>query len=393
MMQRMPSPSDDWPLRTGPQLLERQARGSLCVATAAEFRARVAASGLKAAYRAIDVVVAADAVFTDQGSLLLSLGPAEPPIRLRELQLGGVAALVGGGSADLSFPIGGGLVEPLRRSGAQLLTALLSGERLPLSALGEGTHLQPRLELGGSLGLAQIGMARLLLHRGIAENGLVAVSSAEGLLRTSYGPLLGPLASALYSCGGAGSIGLCMPGLGLLGPGSPVLVGGGVGWVVGSGSGHNPASRRQPSGHALIPGAAAAVAVDLEALRPEWVRSCFFEGHGTGLMIPIAAPVPLLNPALARQAATGPAELEAPVLDLAIPRRIKPCLGSVSYGQLQQGHFQLDGRTIRCAPAHSPRLAAAAAHELVAQLIDGRFPLQLPLRPLSDRAGWIPLET
>jgi uncharacterized protein (DUF39 family) len=117
-----------------------------------------------------------------------------------------------------------------------------------------------------------------------------------------------------------------------------VLVGGGVGWVVGSGSGHNPGSRRQPSGHALIPGAAAAVAVDLEALRPEWVRSCFFEGHGTGLMIPIAAPVP-------------------------------------------------------CAPAHSPRLAAAAAHELVAQLIDGRFPLQVPLRPLSDRAGWIPLET
>ena len=53
----------------------------------------------------------------------------------------------------------------------------------------------------------------------------------------------------------------------------------------------------------------------------------------------------------------------------------------------------MDGRLIPAAPAHSPRLAAAMAAELVQRLIDDRFPLRLPLQPLSQRPGLIPLET
>ena len=378
--------------RSEAELLQRQRAGQLRVRLTADFRQLVKQEGLDQAYDQTDVVVAGNAEFTDQASLHLSLGATDPPIRLRDPHLDGVAALAGGAGSDLVLPIAGTRTDGQRRGGAQVLAALLAGESVDFSAAGEVTPLQPRRELNTRLSLQQIGLGRLLLHRAIGENGLVALSSAEGLIRSPYGPLLGPWANALYTCGGADSIGLAMPGLSLLGPGSPVLVGGAIGWVVGSGSAHQPQPRRLASGHARSPGAVAAVSVDLQDLDPRWLRAAYFEGHGSALLVAIAAPIPLINGTIARQAAATDEELEAPVLDISIPRRIKPSFGGVPYSALKAGQIQVDGRLIPAAPAHSPRLAAAMAAELVEQLIAGRFPLRLPLQPLSQRPGLIALE-
>jgi uncharacterized protein (DUF39 family) len=380
------------PSRSAAELQQRQERGVLQVRTAADYRQLVRQGGLAEAYARTDVVVAAEAQFSDQGSVVLNLGPTEPPIRLRSLQLGPVQALTGCGATDLVLPIGGGLGEGNRRGGAHLLADLLAGEPLPLAGLGEATGQHPRRELHGELGLEQIGSGRLLLHRAIQENGIVAVSSAEGLCHTPCGAVLGPLLNGLYTCAGAGSIGLTMPGLSLLGPGSAVLVAGAVGLVVGSGSGHQPDTRRQASGHALSPGASAAVAVDLQELDRRWIRACWFEGHGSALLVAIAAPVPLIDAATALQAAAGPADLQAPVLDLAIPRRIKPALGLASYAELTSGILQLQQHSLHTAPAHSPRLAEEMAAVLVQRLIEGRFPLHLPQQPLSRRPTLLPLD-
>ena len=372
------------PPRSSLELRQRQERGALRVRTAAAYRSLVQELGLAEAYAVTDVVVAADACFSDQGSLHLSLGPTDPPIRLRELQLGGVTALASGGPGELVLPIGSG--------GARVLEALLDGEALPLAASGEATPLHPRRELHTNLDLGRIGLARLVLQRAIVENGVVACSSAAGLCASPWGPLLGPHHTALYSCGGAGSIGLTMPGLAQLGAGSPVLVAGATGWVLGAGSGHQPGVRRQPSGHATSPGAVAAVAVDLGDLERRWLRACAFEGHGSALLVAIAVPVQLLDASSARRAAATPEQLQAPVLDLAIPRRVKPSLGTVSYAELASGRLTVGAQRLRCAPAHSPRLAAEIGEELVKRLEQNRFPLQLPLEPLPERPNLLPLD-
>jgi uncharacterized protein (DUF39 family) len=378
------------PPRSEAQLQRRQSDGDLRVRSGVEFRALVAAEGLEAAYATTDVVVAANAEFTDHASLELNLGPTDPPIRIREARLNGVSAL--GGAGSISLPIGGGLREPLRQGGAQVLGALLAGAELELLATGEGTALHPKRELQTRISVDRIGAGRLLLHRAISENGVVAVSSAEGVIRSPYGPLLGPYASALFTNGGSRSIGLTMPGLSLLGPGSPVLVAGATGWVIGAGGGHHPQTRRLPSGHARAPGAVAAVSVDLHGLRSEWIRPCFFEGNGSALLVAIAAPVPLINLRVARQASVEDDLLEAPVLDFSIPRRIRPSFGSVPYSRLLAGEIQVDGRRLRSAPAHSPRLAESIGSELIERLRSGAFPLRLPLAPLPSRSGLIPLE-
>ncbi len=381
------------PPRQEGELRQRQEQGELRVRVAAEYRSLVREVGLAEAYAATDVVVAADAGFMDQGCLVLSLGPTDPPIRLRSGQLAGVPGLTGCGSGELVLPIGGGLGEGSALSGAQLLSALLEGQSLPFDASGEATPLHPRRELHAELGLEQIGVGRLLLHRAISENGVVAVNQGDAPCSSPYGPLLAKATNALYSCAGAGSIGLTMPGLSLLGPGSPVLVGGGLGWVVGAGSGHQPGCKRQASGHARTPGAAAAVSVDLHGLRPEWVRPCFFEGHGSALLVAIAAPVPLINAKVALQAAAGPGVLEVPVVDLSVPRRVKPRLATVTYSELLSGTISVKGQSVACAPSHSPRLAAAIADALVDDLQRGAFPLRLPAAALSSRASLLPIDT
>jgi len=370
--------------RTEEELRQRQASGDLRVRTAADFRAAVNSEGLEAAYATTDVVVASNAELTDQASLLLHLGPSDPPIRIRRFQLGGAEGIGGHGNSDLVLPLGNG--------GAQVLTDLLAGRSLGLSASGDASAQQPRRDLETQLNLERIGAGRLLLHRAIGENGVVAVSSREGITPTPWGPVLGPFGTALFSCAGAGSIGLTMPGLALLGPGSPVLVGGAIGWVTGAGSGHNPHPRRQASGHATSPGACCAVEVDLHQLQPQWVRSTALEGASSGLLVAIAAPVPLINLAVAHQAAADDADLAAPLLDFAIPRRVKPSHGLTTYAQLKAGVLELEGRSLRSAPAHSPRLAAAIALELAEQLRSGSFPIRLPLQPLSQRAALLPLE-
>jgi uncharacterized protein (DUF39 family) len=136
----------------------------------------------------------------------------------------------------------------------------------------------------------------------------------------------------------------------------------------------------------------AALSVDLHALEGRWVRACQFEGHGSALLVAIAAPIPLLDGSTAAQAATPDAELEAPVLDVSIPRRIKPSFGGVSYAALKAGAIAVDGNRIPAAPCHSPRLAQELAEELAERLRADRFPLRLPLLPLAARPALIPLE-
>ncbi|MFO0016424.1 MAG: homocysteine biosynthesis protein [Synechococcaceae cyanobacterium] len=388
----LPTPPPRLPSRSETELRRRQRRGQLRVRTAAAFRQLVASAGLAEAYAATEVVVAANAEFSDLASLHLSLGPSDPPIRLRDAELDGVAALVLGSGGELVLPIGSAPTAPERHGGAQVLARLLAGEQLAFRAGGEATELQPRRALQTELSLERIGAGRLVLARGIVENGLVAVSTAPGLLRSPLGPLLGPLGNGLVSCSGADSIGLAMPGLGLLGPGSPVLVAGGLGWVLGGGSGHQPRPQRQASGHARGPGAVAALSVDLHALDPRWLRACFFEGHGSALLVAVAAPIPLLNAKVAQAAAFSDRQLELPVLDLSVPRRVKPNLGWVSHEAARSGAITVKGQRVSTAPAYSPRLAAELAAELILRLEQGSFPLHVPPEPLTTRSALVPLE-
>ena len=378
--------------RTPEELRQKQLLGKLRVCSALEFRALAKAQGLEAAYGSTDVVAAGSCEFTDQGQIWLSRGPCDPPLRLRRAVLGGVAAGGGYGPGELCLPIGAGLDTPRRRGGAHVLDQLLAGEEVPLELFGEATALHPRRELQTRLQLKQLTTARLLLSRAISENGVVAVSSAEGLLASSMGGLLGPYGNALFSCSGARSIGLSMPGLSQLGPGQPLLVAGSIGQVLGPGSGHQPNCRRQANGQARAPGATVAATVNLHGLRRQWLKPCWFEGHGAALLVAVAAPILLLAETQARAAAVPDGALEVPVLDFSIPRRTRPSFGTVSYAALLSGRIQVDGQWVKAAPACSLKLGDSHTALLVEKLKDGSFPIRAWQAPLTGDGSLQPLD-
>jgi uncharacterized protein (DUF39 family) len=134
------------------------------------------------------------------------------------------------------------------------------------------------------------------------------------------------------------------------------------------------------------------VEVDLHSLDRRWLRATRLEGGGSGLLVAIAAPVPLINGTVALQAACCDEALEAPVLDFGIPRRVRPSYGGVSYAALHSGSLNLRGHRLTCAPGHSPRLTAEIGECLAELLRQGNFPLRLPLQPLPQRTALLPLE-
>ena len=373
------------------QLRHRQAAGDLQVRTSAEFRAEVAAVGLQKAFAKTDVLAAGGCSVSTQASLTIGLGPCDPPIRIQRAELAGVRLQCHGSNNSLTMPLGGG--DRPERSGAAVLDALLKGASVSFVASGEKQPQFPRQELVTQVDLAGLGMTRLLLPRAITENGIVAVNSGETRIWSFHGPLLERLGNAVFTTPGGRSIGLSSPRLHCLGVGSPVFVAGAIGVVMGAGIGHQPHCNRLPSGHALAPGATAAVCADAEEMKPAWLRPCWFGEMEAGVMVALAAPVPLLSMEEAAAAGLGDHQLQAPVLDFSIPRRVRPVFGCVSYKDLLSGRIIIKGQAVSTASATSLRLTDQITAALAEKLRDGSFPLVAPFQPLPEKPTLTPINS
>jgi L-aspartate semialdehyde sulfurtransferase len=84
------------------------------------------------------------------------------------------------------------------------------------------------------------------------------------------------------------------------------------------------------------------------------------------------------------------ADLVAPIVDFAIPRRVRPTFGLVSYAQLKSGKVKIDGKAVRVAPLASLYLSQEVAKCLQQQIIAGEFLLSEPVAPLPDDRLFIP---
>ena len=373
------------------QLQQRQAAGDLRVRTSDQFRADVAAMGLQKAFARTDVLAAGGCGVSTQASLTIGPGPCDPPMQIQRAELGGVRLHCRGGNNSLAMPLSAG--DHPERSGAAVFHALLKGASVSFVASGEKRPQFPRQELVTQLDLAGLGTTRLLLPRAVSENGIVAVNSGETRIWSFHGPLLERRGNGVFTAPGGRSIGLSSPRLRCLGVGSPVFVAGAVGVVMGAGIGHQPRCKRLSSGHALAPGATAAVSADADHMKPDWVRPCWFGELGAGVMVAVAAPVPLLTVQAAAAAGVGDHELQAPVLDFSVPRRVRPGFGCVSYKDLLRGRILIEGRAVSTASATSLRLTDDVTAALAEKLRDGSFPLVAPFQPLGEKATLTPVNS
>jgi uncharacterized protein (DUF39 family) len=100
--------------------------------------------------------------------------------------------------------------------------------------------------------------------------------------------------------------------------------------------------------------------------------------------------LPALNEDVIRHCAVGDKDIVAPVVDFAIPRRVRPTFGLVSYAQLKSGQITIEGKTVRVASLASIFLSRQVAQELKKWIEAGEFMLTEPVASIPMDRAFLP---
>ncbi len=359
-----------------------------CVCTVSEVKQRVKAEGVAAVARSVDVITTGTFEPFESCGAIINLGHTDPPIRIRQCWLDGVAAYAGLGAVDLYLGAAQPAEDPeTERGGGHVIADLVAGKTVHLRAIGQSTDCYPRANFDNIISRETINQFYLFNPRGLYQNFIVGVNGGEQPLYTYLGPLYPNLGNAVYCNPGAISPLFNDPHLELIGIGSRIFLGGGIGYITGEGTQHFPLQKRLPNGTPLGPAATLALMGDAKTMNPKWVRGCYLRHYGPSLMLGVGLALPVLHERVIERCALGDEDVVAPVIDFSIPRRVRPTFGLVSYAQLKSGRIKIEGKTVRTAPLSSIYFADQIAVELKQWIEAGEFTLTAPVAPLPlDRS-------
>lgn len=388
-------------MRTIADINDRIEEGKAVVWTVEELKAKVADLGITQAAKAVDVITTGTFEPMESSGAILNLGHTDPPIKIRQCWLDGVAAYSGFGAVDLYL---GASQAPDRKQPSELMEGediqmqggghviedLIAGKAIHLRALGQMTDCYPRATLDTMITKETINQFYLFNPRNLYQNFIVGVNGGDHLLYTYLGPLQPRLGNAIYSNPGALSPLLNDPNLRLVGVGTRIFLGGGVGYVTWEGTQHFPLQKRLPNDTPIGPAATLALIGDAKQMESRWVRGCYFKQYGPSLMLGVGIPLPVIDEEVVRRCAVMDEDLVAPIIDFSIPRRVRPTFGLVSYAQLKSGTIKVESTKVRSAPLASMALARQVALELKQWIELGTFTLTEPVASIACDRTFVP---
>lgn len=382
-------------MRSIAEINDKISRRVATVWTVEEAKARVAEMGVTAAAKAVDVITTGTFEPMESSGAIINLGHTDPPIKIRQCWIDGVSAYSGFGAVDLY--LGATHVveavegeEVRERGGGHVIAELIAGKSVHLRALGQVTDCYPRASFETTITKDTINQFYLFNPRNLYQNFIVGVNGGDRPLYTYLGPLQPRLGNAVYSNPGAISPLLNDPDLQLVGIGTRIFLGGGIGYVAWEGTQHFPLQKRLPNRTPIGPAATLALIGDAKQMDPRWVRGCYFKSYGPSLMLGVGVPLPVLNEEVIARCAIQDQDLVAPVVDFSIPRRVRPTFGLVSYAQLKAGRMTIDGKTVRVAPLASRYLSQQVATELKQWIEAGKFYLTEPVAAVASDRAFLP---
>ncbi|MBD1842225.1 homocysteine biosynthesis protein [Cyanobacteria bacterium FACHB-63] len=395
-------------MRTLAEINQKIQRGTAIVRTAEEVKAQVAEIGITETAKVVDVITTGTFEPMEASGAILNLGQTDPPIKIRQCWIDGVPAYAGFGAVDLylgasqlvEYPSGG---EPLdsddrespdvrqrQRGGGHVIEDLIAGKSVTLRAIGQVTDCYPRSSFETTITRDTINQFYLFNPRNLYQNFIVGVNGGDRPLYTYLGALQPRLGNAVFSNPGAISPLLNDPDLQLIGIGSRIFLGGGVGYVAWEGTQHFPLQKRLPNRTPIGPASTLALIGDAKQMNAKWVRGCYFRGYGASLMLGVGIPLPVLSEEVITHCAVRDKDLVAPIVDFSIPRRVRPTFGLVSYAQLKSGRLTIDGQSVRVAPLASVYLSRQVALELKHWIEAGTFTLTEAVAPIPSDRTFIP---
>ncbi len=374
-------------MRTISDINDKINRHCAVVWTVEELKARVVEAGVTQAATEVDVVTTGTFEPMESSGAILNLGHTDPPIKIRQCWLDGVPAYSGFGAVDLY--LGATQVaessdgeEMRERGGGYVIQDLIAGKPVHLRAVGQVTDCYPRASFETTITRDTINQFYLFNPRNLYQNFIVGVNGGDRPLFTYLGPLQPRLGNAVYSNPGAIAPLFNDPDLNLIGIGTRIFLGGGIGYVAWEGTQHFPLQKRLPNRTPIGPAATLALIGDAKQMDARWVRGCYFKSYGPSLMLGVGIPLPVLNEEVVARCAVQDQDLVAPIVDFSIPRRVRPIFGLVSYAQLKSGRIGIDGKSVRVAPLASIYLSRQVAIELKQWIEAGKFLLSEPVAPI-----------
>jgi uncharacterized protein (DUF39 family) len=383
-------------MQTIAEINDKIAGQRAAVLTVEELKARVAEVGVSQTAKEVDVITTGTFEPMESSGAIINLGHTDPPIKIRRCWLDGVSAYSGFGAVDLYIgatqisesPDGEELRE--NKGGGHVIENLIAGKPVHLRAVGQVTDCYPRSSFETTITRETVNQFYLYNPRNLYQNFIVGVNGGERPLFTYLGPLQPGLGNAVYSNTGALSPLLNDPDLELIGIGSRIFLGGGIGYVAWEGTQHFPMQKRLPNRTPIGPAATLALIGDAKQMHPRWVRGCYFKHYGPSLMLGVGVPLPVLSEDVVAKCAVRDEDLVAPVVDFSIPRRVRPTFGLVSYAQLKTGRIAIDGKPVRVAPLASIFLSGQVALELKQWIEAGQFTLSEPVAPIPMDRSFLP---
>jgi uncharacterized protein (DUF39 family) len=388
-------------VRTIAEINEKISRQQATVWTVNELKARVAEIGVAKAYKEVDVITTGTFEPMESSGAIINLGHTDPPIKIRSCWLDGVPAYAGFGAVDLylgatqvvDYTSAGDAVdleETRERGGGHVIEDLIAGKSVQLRAIGQMTDCYPRAAFETTINRESINQFYLYNPRNLYQNFIVGVNGGDRPLFTYLGPLQPRLSNAVYSNTGAISPLLNDPDLKLIGIGTRIFLGGGIGYVAWEGTQHFPLQKRLPNRTPVGPAATLSLIGDAKQMKPGWVRGCYFKNYGPSLMLGVGVPLPVLHEEVVANCAVQDKEIMAPIVDFSIPRRVRPTFGLVSYAQLKTGRITIEGKPVRVAPLASLYLSNPVAQELKQWIAAGKFTLTEPVAAIPMDRAFLP---
>lgn len=365
------------------------------VLTVEELKARVAEVGVTQVAKETDVITTGTFEPMESSGAIINLGHTDPPIKIRRAWLDSVPVYSGFGAVDLyigaSCAVEATDGEEVReRGGGHVIEDLIAGKPVHVRAQGQVTDCYPRATFETTITRETINQFYLFNPRNLYQNFIVGVNGGDRPLFTYLGPLQPRLGNAVYSNPGAISPLLNDPELQLIGIGTRIFLGGGVGYVSWEGTQHFPLQKRLPNHTPIGPAATLALIGDAKQMDARWVRGCYFKSYGPSLMLGVGVPLPVLNEQVVERACVTDKDLVAPIVDFSIPRRVRPTFGLVSYAQLKSGRVTIEGKTVRVAPLASMYLSRQVAEELKQWIEAGTFTLTEAVSPIPMERSFLP---
>jgi uncharacterized protein (DUF39 family) len=262
----------------------------------------------------------------------------------------------------------------------------VAGKEALLEVESYGTDCYPSRSYTTTMRLRDFPDAFLLNARNAYQNYNCAINLSKKTIYTYMGILRPDGGNANFSTSGQLSPLLNDPFYWTIGIGTRIFLGGGVGYVIGSGTQHSPGVKR--SGNGVVMGGAGTMAVrgDLKRMTSRFLRGASITGYGTSLNVGIGVPIPILNEALAKFTSVSDSEIYAAIIDYGsdYPQFGGTPLAHVTYAELKTGTVMFNGRETPSAPLSSYSRAKEIAGILKGWIQSGQFLLGEPQETLPS---------